>query len=173
MMMAEEAGVEVSNAEVVEVLNRFPGSGRRFERICSGIYSDYGHHPEEISATIELAQEEASRLGLSGVVAVYEPHQNVRQVEIFDEYKSAFSGVSHLFWLPTYLTREDPKLKVILPEEFVASLDNSDVAEAVSKLDDVFGLELKRWRGEGYLILLLTAGPADTWLRKVFADVED
>lgn len=169
-LMAEEAGIEVSFDEIVAVLNRFPGSGRRFERICPGVYSDYGHHPEEIAATIELASEEASRLGLSGVVAVYEPHQNVRQTEVFDKYRSAFSGVSHLFWLPTYLTREDPSLKIISPEEFIASLDNSEVAEPVSELDNVFGLELKRWRGEGYLILLLTAGPADSWLRKVFAD---
>lgn len=171
LLMAEEIGAEISVEKVVEVLNRFPGSGRRFERICSGVYSDYGHHPEEIAATIELAREEASRLGLSGVVAIYEPHQNVRQVQIFDDYKSAFVGVSHLYWLPTYLTREDPNLKVISPEDFIASLvpEVAEVAEP-AELNSAFGLELKRWRSEGYLVLLLSAGPADAWLRATFAD---
>ena len=174
LMMAEEVGTTIPYEQVIEVLNRFPGSGRRFERICSGVYSDYGHHPEEISATIDLAREEASRLGLKGVVAIYEPHQNTRQHEVFDDYARAFDGVSHLYWLPTYLTRENPELSIISPKEFISSLspEVSQVAEP-AELDSTFGLELQKWRSEGYLILLLTAGPADAWLREVFAGMDD
>ena len=174
LKMSEKAGIEIPREEVVEILNHFPGSGRRFERICPGVYSDYGHHPEEIAATIDLAREEASRLGLKGVVAVYEPHQNTRQHEVFDDYKHAFDGVSRLYWLPTYLTRENPELDVISPEDFIASLapEVSEVAEP-AKPTSAFGLELQRLRGEGYLILLLTAGPADKWLRETFASFSD
>lgn len=172
--MAEEAGIMASTEEIIEALNRFPGSGRRFERICSGVYSDYGHHPEEIAATIDLASEEASRLKLKGVVAIYEPHQNTRQHEIFDDYVHAFDGVSRLYWLPTYLTRENPELNIISPEEFIASLSPKvrDVAEPAEP-NSAFGLELQRLRGEGYLILLLTAGPADAWFRETFASFGD
>ncbi|MBO7699400.1 hypothetical protein J6S39_01795 [Candidatus Saccharibacteria bacterium] len=159
------AGQEINEAMVVEILNSFPGVGRRFERIIDGVYSDYGHHPEEIAATIEMAREEADRLGLPGVVAIYEPHQNVRQHEIFDGYKDAFSGVSKLFWLPTYLVREDPALRVITPADFIASLSNSEVGEP-AEVGPELATKLRELRDSGNLILLMTAGPADKWLRE-------
>lgn len=162
-------GRTIDEELVVEILNDFPGVGRRFERITNGVYSDYGHHPEEIAATVEVAKEEAERLGLSGVVVVYEPHQNTRQHEVFDGYKDAFSGVEKLFWLPTYLTRENPDLKILKPEDFIESLDNKEVGEP-AEVGEKLAKQLSTLRDEGKLILLMTAGPADKWLRAVFGE---
>lgn len=152
--------------KVVEVINKFPGVGRRFEQVSEGYYSDYAHHPEEVAATVEIAREEAERRGLKGVVAVYEPHQNIRQSEMADDYAKAFEGVSKLYWLPTYLTREDPKLKVLTPVDFIARLTNKKVAEP-AELDNQLAEALLKWHEKGYLVLLMTAGPADLWLRKL------
>ena len=159
--------VDYDFAELMEILNAFPGVGRRFEKIADGVYTDYAHHPEEIAATVEIAKEEAELKGLKGVVAVYQPHQNIRQHEVKDDYKESFVGVDKLFWLPTYLVREDPNLAVITPEEFVAGLSNKEVAEAAEMNDD---LAKKLWGyvDEGYLVILMTAGPADEWFRKIF-----
>lgn len=151
------------------VLDEFPGVGRRFERISDGFYSDYAHHPEEIAATVDVALDECRLRGYKGVVAVYQPHQNVRQHEVFDGYYDAFNGVSKLYWLPTYLTREDPALSIILPEDFIKSLENSEAAETAEISDELFE-ELLYWRDAGYMILLMTAGPADGWLRGKLAD---
>ena len=68
----------ISDELILETLNRFPGVGRRFERLADGLYTDYAHHPEEIKATIEIAKEEAKNLNKAGVVVVYQPHQNTR-----------------------------------------------------------------------------------------------
>ena len=163
------AGRTIDEELIIEILNDFPGVGRRFERICDGVYSDYGHHPEEIAATVGVAKEECERTGKSGVVLVYEPHQNTRQHEVFDGYKDAFLGVEKLYWLPTYLTRENPELKVITPEEFIASLENSEVGKA-AEIGEELGQKLRKLRDEGKLILLMTAGPADKWLRVVFSE---
>lgn len=152
--------------KIVNVINQFPGVGRRFEQVSEGFYSDYAHHPEEVAATVEIAREEAERRGLKGVVAVYEPHQNIRQSGLVDEYKQVFEGVAKLYWLPTYLTREDPALEVITPAEFVARLSNKKVAEAAEP-DEKLAAELLKWHEKGYLVLLMTAGPADLWLRKL------
>ena len=152
--------------ELVRVMNEFPGVGRRFEQVSEGYYSDYAHHPEEVAATVEVAIEEAERRGLKGVVALYEPHQNTRQSELAEEYAEAFQGVTHLYWLPTYLTRENPALKVLEPEDFIAKLTNRKVAEA-AELDEALAEAVQKWHAEGYLILLMTAGPADGWLRKL------
>ncbi len=165
--MAEEVEMEIDANELISILDRFPGVGRRFEQIAEGVYSDYGHHPEEIAATIEMALEESARLGFSGVVAVYEPHQNSRQHGVIGGYRDVFKGVSKLYWLPTFLTREDPSLSVIEPAEFIAKLSNSEVASP-AVLDEDFADELREWREKGYLVLLLSAGPADTWLREAF-----
>ena len=155
--------------KIYDAINKFPGVGRRFEKICDGVYSDYAHHPEEIMTTIELAKEEAEIVGKKGVVVIYEPHQNIRQHEIFDDYKEAFIGVEKLFWLPTYLTREDPNLAVLRPRDFIESLANKDVAEA-AEADKNLGEVIKKYQKEDFLILLMTAGPADKWLRELFAN---
>lgn len=155
--------------KLVKIMNDFPGVGRRFEQVSEGYYSDYAHHPEEVRATVEIALEEADRRGLKGVVAIYEPHQNIRQSELADDYAEVFQGVAKLYWVPTYLTREDPKLAVMKPEDFIAKLENKKIAEA-AVLDENLAETIKDWYKKGYLILLMSAGPADAWIRKlVFA----
>ena len=151
--------------KIIEILDEFPGVGRRFERLSDGLYSDYAHHPEEILATMGVAQDECRIRGKKGVVVIYQPHQNVRQHEVREGYKDAFLGAEKIYWLPTYLTREDPELAVITPDEFVKGLSNSKVAEAV-ELGDELADKIRRDLREGYLVVLMTAGPADEWVRK-------
>ena len=166
-MMAEVEGKDLKDDDIIEVLNSFPGVGRRFEKISDGVYTDYAHHPEEIEATIEIANEETEKTGKKGVVVLYEPHQNTRQHEVKNGYKSVFNNAKKVFWLPAYLTREDESLEIIKPEEFIKSLDEPGIAEAV-ELNDELAQRIKNLRDEGYLILLMTAGPADAWLRQIF-----
>lgn len=164
--MADDAGVLISADTVTEILNEFPGVGRRFERLADGIYSDYAHHPEEIRATIDVAKDECKLRGKRGVVVVYQPHQNTRQHEVREGYKDAFFGAEKVFWLPTYLTREDPDLTVLSPEELYAGISNAETTGA----DDELFKEILKWRDAGYLVVLMTAGPADGWLRKEIAE---
>lgn len=164
--MVNEAEILKTDEQILNCLNKFPGVGRRFEKIAEGVYSDYAHHPEEIEATIEIAVEESKRLGKKGVVAIYEPHQNTRQHEVKDGYKKVFNKAEKVFWLPTYLTREDTSLAVLTPEDFIKDLSDPGIAEAAEMNDDL-ALRLKNLAKDGYLILLMTAGPADSWLRKI------
>ena len=156
--------VDYNCVDLQKIMNKFPGVGRRFERIADGLYSDYAHHPEEIEATMDMALEEAKLRDKKGVVVIYQPHQNVRQHEVRDGYREAFDGAAKVFWLPTYLTREDPELRVIEPSEFIEGLKNKEVAE-VAELDDNLWRKICAYLDEGYLVLLMTAGPADGWLR--------
>lgn len=158
---------DINEDKMIEALNHFPGVGRRFERIDDGVYSDYAHHPEEIKATIQMAIEEAKRLKLRGVIALYEPHQNSRQHTIFEKYKDVFEGVDKLYWLPTFLVREDPDLKILEPQDFIANLTNKEKAESADMNDDL-EQKLLEYHKDNYLILLMTAGPADLWLRSIF-----
>ena len=150
---------------VIAALNTFSGVGRRFEKIAEGVYSDYAHHPSEIHATLAMAWEVAKREGKAGVVAVYEPHQNSRQHEVRAGYPAAFAGVNKLYWLPTYLTREDASLEVLKPEQFIEQIPNS----APANMDENLANNIRKDIADNYLVLLMTAGPADEWLRKEFS----
>lgn len=158
---------DADKEQLIAALNNFPGTGRRFERITDGVYTDYGHHPIEIKATLEMARELKERDNYTGVVAIYEPHQNVRQHEIKDLYRDAFEAADKIYWLPTYLTRENPNLEVLTPEQLIAGLTNADSAEA-AELSDDFAKKLQELHKDGWLLILMTAGPADAWYRKVF-----
>ena len=160
-------GRELDEEEAKRIMDEFPGVGRRMERIVDGVFSDYAHHPEEIKATLEMAREEAKRSGRRGVIAVYEPHQNTRQHEVFRGYRQAFLGAEKVFWLPTYLTREKTGLKVLTPEEFIQSLENFEVAEAAEVGEELY-LRLKNYVEEGFLVLFMSAGPVDGWVREKF-----
>ena len=159
---------EIQREKIVEVLNEFPGVGRRFERIVDGVYTDYAHHPEEIAATMGVVKDERRLHGKKGIVVIYQPHQNTRQHEVRDGYAEAFLGADKIYWLPTYLTRENPDLPVLTPRELIDGLVNKDVAE-VAELNDELAEKLQKYIDDNYLVILMTAGPADGWLREKFS----
>lgn len=167
MKMAQDAGhMEITAEQVAKILEQFPGVGRRFEKLADGIYTDYAHHPEEIAATVEVAKEAAKMLNKKGVVVVYQPHQNTRQVEVQDGYKTAFDGADKVLWLPTYLTRENPDLPILVPQDLISKMEHPEIAEAV-ELNDDLAEKIKQYQKDNYLVILMTAGPADAWLRQI------
>lgn len=165
--MLKNEGSAYENSALTEVMNEFPGVGRRFEKIADGAYTDYAHHPEEIEATIGVALDECKMSGKRGIVVIYQPHQNTRQHEVKDEYRDAFLGVDKIFWLPTYLTREDPDLPVLTAEELASGLSNEDIVE-LATLSRGLEIRIREYLEQGYLVVLMTAGPADEWFREKF-----
>lgn len=145
--------------DILTVINSFPGTERRFEKLTDNLYSDYGHHPVEIAATLQMARELSDR-----VVLVYQPHQNVRQHEIRELYTDeAFQDATEIYWLPTYLTREDPTLPILSAAELTAMLrqDNLHLVE----FDDKLWQRITAARQNGKLVLCMGAGTIDGWVR--------
>lgn len=154
---------DVSSEAIIQTLNTFPGTGRRFEKLADNLYSDYGHHPVEIAATLQLAREISDH-----VVLVYQPHQNVRQHEVRHLYRDSMRLAETIYWLPTYLTREDPKLPVLTPNELCSELSNSESAQP-AELDDKLWQDIQTERKNGKLILVMGAGTIDEWIRSRLA----
>ena len=147
------------NQKAIEILGRFPGTNRRFERLSDNLYSDYGHHPVEIAATLQMARELSDH-----VVLVYQPHQNVRQHEVRNDYTDCFELAETVYWLPTYLSREDPKLPILTPDELAAGVTNKDSIR-FGELNDDLWAAITTARNEGKLVLGMGAGTIDGWLR--------
>jgi len=150
---------------VTAALNSFPGSSRRFEMLDDNLYSDYGHHPAEIAATLQLAREISEH-----VVLVYQPHQNTRQHQVRSHYVSCMELAEKIYWLPTYQTREDPSLPILSPEELSSNLKNRESVE-FPQMDDTLWSHIQDERAAGNLVLCMGAGTIDGWVRSKLSDI--
>ncbi len=94
--------------QVRAALGEFGGIHRRFE-LCgeSGgvmVFSDYGHHPEEVRATLAAAREGFGRR----IVAVFQPHRYTRTRDLFNEFLECFDDADHVFLTDIYAAGEEP-----------------------------------------------------------------
>ena len=158
-LFVDHLGAAGEEEEMVKILNAFPGTDRRFEKLAENIYSDYGHHPEEIAATLQMARELSN-----DVVLIYQPHQNWRQHSIRDQYTDQFEVARKVYWTPTYLTRENPDYPILVPEELTTNITNKD-SIVYTDLNDELWNEIVAARDSGSLILLMGAGSIDSWVR--------
>lgn len=147
------------NKNTDNILNNFSGVSRRFEKLADNLYSDYGHHPAEIAATMQMARELSDH-----VVLVYQPHQNVRQHEIRDQYTDQFMLADDIYWLPTYLSRENPELAILTSQELTKNITNKDYVHP-AKFDSQLWNAIQSARDDGKLVLGMGAGEIDDWLR--------
>jgi UDP-N-acetylmuramate--alanine ligase len=142
-----------------DILDQYPGTDRRFEKLADNLYSDYGHHPVEIAATLQLAHELSDHIML-----VYQPHQNIRQHQIVDQYTNQFELAEEIYWLPTYLSREDPNLPILKPTDLINNITNQDHIH-IADFDDDLWYKIQTARDNGILVLGMGAGQIDRWLR--------
>ena len=141
-------------------IESFPGADRRFERLLPNLYTDYGHHPTEIAATLQMARELNDH-----VVLVYQPHQNVRQHEVRALYTDCFEDADTVYWLPTYLSREDSHLPILTADELTENITNIE-SVYTAELDDELWQEIQRARDDGKLVICMGAGSIDAWVRE-------
>lgn len=146
---------------VLEVLNTFPGTQRRMEKLGERLFTDYAHHPTEIKASLQMLREQ-----YMDVVVVYQPHQNVRQHEIQDKYKDCFEQADRVFWLPTYFSRENESLEILSPQYLIRRIDNNEHIEE-SFMTYVLQHDLTKLWEAGKTIVFMGAGDIDNWARFV------
>ena len=87
-------------------LSLFSGLSRRLELVHNQkqltIYSDYAHHPTEITKTISAV------LPLSKpIIAVFQPHTYSRTKYLLNQFKTSFSGIDKLIIYNTFSAREE------------------------------------------------------------------
>ena len=96
----------ISPEHIVSALEHFAGAKRRMERkgMLNGavVYDDYGHHPDEIRATLAGARE----MGYSRVLCAYQPHTYSRTAALLEEFSRAFHGADRVYFADIYAARE-------------------------------------------------------------------
>lgn len=161
------AGEPIEN--LVKYINDFPGLQRRMEQIIPNLFSDYAHTPEKIRGGLSVALEMAEKNG-QDLIVVYEPLTNRRQHYMLDDYKDCFSGAKRVYWVPSYLAREDQAQRVIPPEELISRLAEPSIAEARER-DDELVKTIQEHLDRGDMVVCMTGGGGgslDEWIRKKF-----
>ena len=150
---------EIDSQEIIDSLNSFKGSWRRFEKIAHNVFSDYAHNPVKIAGCLQIASELKKP-----IVVVYEPHSHRRQIYVKDQYKDLFKSVKKLYWLPSHPAREDPNLKPLSPQELINSLNNPQIAQE-ARMDDELKNNLKQHIKQGDIVVGMSASGLDEWLK--------
>ncbi|HEX5456268.1 MAG TPA: hypothetical protein VFW77_02770, partial [Candidatus Saccharimonadales bacterium] len=84
------------------------------------------------------------------------------------EYRNLFQGIKKLYWVPSYLAREDPVQKIISPQEFINDIE-MPADKQVAELDDSLKDAINKHLDNGDTVVCLSGGGGgslDEWLRK-------
>lgn len=157
---------KLSTSELISSLNLFPGLSRRMEQIIPNLYSDYAHTPEKIRAAMSVAKEMANP-GQS-IVVVYEPLTNRRQHYMLNDYRDCFDGAAEVYWLPSYLAREDPAMRILPPSELITHLSDPTLAVPANR-DDGLKRTIDAHLDKGDMVVCIAGGGGnslDDWLRE-------
>ncbi|MDR0957402.1 MAG: Mur ligase domain-containing protein [Candidatus Nomurabacteria bacterium] len=158
--------------KLIKIMSDFPGLGKRMEKIAPNLYVNYAHTPEKLIAGMSAASEILSPN--QKLAVIYEPLTNRRQHYFLDSYKNVFSGADKLYWLPSYLAREDKNLRIITPDELINHLDEptKKIAES-SEMNDELRQKISTHLENGDLVVAMIAGGGndslDHWLRQKFS----
>lgn len=162
--LVQRAIIELEiNQPTDDTLNNFPGVSRRFEKLADNLYSDYGHHPVEIAATLQMAREL-----YDDIVLIYQPHQNVRQYAIKDQYTDQFKLAKDIYWLPTFIpagNRDDHNLAILSPEDLIKNITNKNSVH-VAELNDQLWNIIQEARHNNRMVLCMGASSIDSWVRE-------
>lgn len=155
--------------QLIGLMNAFPGVSRRMEPIYKNLYSDYAHTPEKIVGAVQIGLETA-KAASQELVVVYEPLTNRRMHYTRELHKDIFNGAGKLYWVPSYLAREDPNLPVLAPAELIPYLNPDMQAKAEpAELNAELKKKIKSHLRHGAIVLCLSGGGGnslDEWLRQ-------
>ncbi len=155
--------------KLIALMNDFPGSQRRMEQIIPNLYSDYAHTPDKIRGAMSVATETAEGQGQK-LIVVYEPLTNRRQHYMLDDYGDCFEGATKVYWIPSYLAREDPKQRIITPAELISRLSDPSIAEPGER-NESLKATIQKHLGQGDMVVAMAGGGGDSldeWIRKEF-----
>lgn len=107
--IATELGVE--DASIISALLKFQGVGRRFQMLgekrfekgSAIVVDDYGHHPQEISSTIDAFRRVWPNKRL---VHIFQPHRYSRTQSLYEQFVDVLALSDKLFLFDIYSAGE-------------------------------------------------------------------
>ena len=123
--VADVLGLDLAAAAAA--LSEFKGARRRFTHVgdVAGVtvVDDYGHHPTEVSVTLDAAKE----LDFKRIVCVFQPHRYSRTQALAAEFGHAFDSADVLRVMDVFPAGEMP----------IPGVSGKTVVEAVRHMGNV------------------------------------
>jgi len=157
--VGRELGMKFS--DIRKALASFRGVARRMEVLYKGevtIIDDYGHHPEEIKATLAAVRTVAGRGKLR---VLFQPHRYTRTKDLFDEFVNAFGEADELVLTSIYAASEEP-IRGVTAEALAEAIRKKGKKEVafVRRVDAIADFIFpKIQKGD----VVLTLGAGDIW----------
>lgn len=147
--------------EIKKALPIFSGTKRRFEVVGetpSGvtIIDDYGHHPQEIRATLAAVHEAYPD---KKIVCVFQGHTYSRTRALLSEFAVSFSNAASLILLPTFSSAREAAPTDSQEQEIVAAFRQFHLhVEFFKSEQHVIEYITTNFNRAGYVIVTMGAG---------------
>lgn len=153
--------LEIADASITRALLEFQGVGRRFQMLGerhfdSGkalVVDDYGHHPQEIRATIDAFRAVWPNKRL---IHVFQPHRYTRTQELFSQFVDVLTLSDELFLFDIYSAGES-KIAGISSELLASAIDTRG-AKVTLVDEQSYISQLNTIIREGDVVLMQGAG---------------
>lgn len=151
--------------DLANAISHFGGVARRFEHIGEAhgvlVVDDYGHHPTEVRATLEAAQQFKKKRSpgkdqQARIVAVFQPHQPGRLRDLWNEFCHAFTDADLLILTDVYVAR-GAAIEGINSERFSHEVKHSNLVYLGGPVSGL-AAAIKPHLREGDIVLTIGAG---------------
>lgn len=157
--------------DALDGLQLFTGARRRFEVKGKAkgvtVIDDYGHHPTEITATLESARLFAQE---GQVHVIFQPHRYSRTQAFASEFASALSKADHTYLLEIYPASEKPIAGV--SSLLISSKMPQDIVTFEPSMPSVVELVAQKAKS-GDLIITLGAGDVSSLGKLILNALEE
>lgn len=165
--MAEILGVARADAE--QALQTFQGLGRRLERLgainACQVFSDYGHHPTEITATLAAVREKYPQ---KRVLVIFEAHTLERLQTFFPMFTDALRQADGVLLTPIFLPsgreKETAEGEAIM-QKLATALEKTTSVQRAATVKDIFPA-LQEVSRRFDIAVAFSAGILDSALRR-------
>ncbi|MFA5084277.1 MAG: Mur ligase domain-containing protein [Candidatus Paceibacterota bacterium] len=112
--------LKIPDGKIKTAFKTFKGAKRRMEykgtfnlkaksyKLKAKIYDDYGHHPEEIKATLSALKEKYPDYK---ILAIFQPHTFSRTKALLEEFGKCFKKADFVYLLSTFSSAREQKPK--------------------------------------------------------------
>lgn len=172
LALALAESLNISEEFAIQSLSGYSGSWRRMEvkGETNGviIIDDYGHHPAEISATLEAMREAYPD---RRIICVFQPHTHDRTLKLYDEFVASFRDANIVIIPDIYVARGEIEHDTVDVQKFVNDISQRSGVQAIDgkSLDETERLLRTEILKPGDVLLTMGAGNvtklSDTMLR--------
>ena len=157
--------------EIASALVTCYGANRRQQELFSDkryrIFDDYGHHPQEIRATLRAIKEQCG----GRLVVAFQPHRYSRTQSLFGEFSSCFEEADLLWVTEVYAASETP-IADVNGQRLAAAIAEAGQPAAYAATLDVLRKKVRMAMRPGDVVVFLGAGDITRVAHQVAADLK-